>query len=66
MQLFKSIPTMEVINALGKERFKADAICVDLKNDIQLVMIMEFFIKSVKGKDSKEVIKKTAVMVRMG
>ncbi|XP_020884091.1 serine/threonine-protein kinase B-raf [Arabidopsis lyrata subsp. lyrata] len=63
LQLFKSIPTMEVINALGKERFKADAICVDLKNDIQLVMIMEFFIKSVKGKDSKEVIKKTAVMV---
>ncbi|KAG7574652.1 Protein kinase domain [Arabidopsis suecica] len=63
LQLFKSIPTMEVINALGKERFKADVICVDLKNDIQLVMIMEFFIKSVKGKDSKEVIKKTAVMV---
>jgi len=63
---FKSIPTLEEINALGEDRLKADAIFVDLKNDIQLVLIKEFVIKLVTGLDSDKVIKKIAGLVRMG
>ncbi|ANM62200.1 Mitogen activated protein kinase kinase kinase-like protein [Arabidopsis thaliana] len=60
---FKSIPTLEEINALGEDRLKADAIFVDLKNDIQLVLIKEFVIKLVTGLDSDKVIKKIAGLV---
>lgn len=66
LKLFKSIPTLEEINALGEESLKADVICVDFENDT-LVKIKMFFIELVKGLNSEPVtvIKKTAKLVRM-
>lgn len=63
MALFKSIPTLDELRALGNEGVKADVILVD--EDIKLDRLKNFVTITVENLTTQEVIKKISSLVRM-
>ncbi|XP_058730442.1 serine/threonine-protein kinase EDR1-like [Vicia villosa] len=64
-KLFDSIPTLEDLQALGGEGFKADVIVVDAKKDRKLSMLKQLIVTLVKGLSTNPaaIIKKIAGLV---
>ncbi|CAJ2645770.1 unnamed protein product [Trifolium pratense] len=64
-KLFDSIPTLDDLQALGGEGFRADVIVVDAKKDRKLSMLKQLIVTLVKGLNANPaaIIKKIAVLV---
>ncbi|GAU40505.1 hypothetical protein TSUD_92780 [Trifolium subterraneum] len=64
-KLFDSIPTLDELQALGGEGFRADVIVVDAKKDRKLSMLKQLIVTLVKGLNANPaaIIKKIAVLV---
>ncbi|KAL5055088.1 hypothetical protein RYX36_035770 [Vicia faba] len=64
-KLFDSIPTLDDLQALGGEGFKADVIVVDAKKDRKLSMLKQLIVTLVKGLSTNPaaIIKKIAGLV---
>uniref|UniRef100_A0A2N9GLK5 EDR1/CTR1/ARMC3-like peptidase-like domain-containing protein n=1 Tax=Fagus sylvatica TaxID=28930 RepID=A0A2N9GLK5_FAGSY len=64
-ELFDAIPTLDELNALGEEGFKADIILVDAEKDKKLSMLKQLIVALVKGLNSNPpaMIKKIAGLV---
>ncbi|KAK2434493.1 serine/threonine-protein kinase EDR1 [Trifolium repens] len=62
---FDSIPTLDELQALGGEGFRADVIVVDAKKDRKLSMLKQLIVTLVKGLNANlaAIIKKIAVLV---
>jgi len=64
-KLFDSIPTLDELQALGGEGFRADVIVVDAKKDRKLSMLKQLIVTLVKGLNTNPaaIIKKIAGLV---
>jgi len=64
-KLFDSIPTLDELQALGGEAFRADVIVVDSERDRRLSMLKQLIVALVKGLNSNPpaMIKKIAGLV---